>query len=82
MIVNDLVAMINFARDGVGLAYLYRKPVEPLLESGELVSLFDKQVPALPRYTINYLTRRHMPARLRSFIDLARTVLRSAKIVI
>lgn len=72
MIINDLVSMINFTRAGLGLAYIYRKPVAPFIESGELVSLFDQLLPTLPRYTINYLTKRHMPARLRAFIDLAK----------
>ncbi len=72
MIVNDLVSMINFAKAGLGLAYVYRKPAEPFIASGELVTLFDKYVPPLPRYTINYLTKRYMPARLRAFIDLAK----------
>ncbi len=72
MVVNDLVSMINFAKAGLGLAYVYRKPAEPFIASGELVTLFDKSVPPLPRYTINYLTKRHMPARLRAFIDLAK----------
>ena len=74
MIVNDLVSMINFAKSGLGLAYVYRKPAEPWIDSGELVTLFDKHVPPLPRYTINYLTKRHMPARLKAFIDLVKTV--------
>ncbi len=74
MIVNDLVSMINFAKAGLGLAYIYRKPVESLIDSGELVTLFDKSVPPLPRYTINYLTKRHMPARLNAFIDLIKKV--------
>ena len=72
MIVNDLVSMMNFAKAGLGIAYTYRKPAEPYIESGELITLFDKYVPSLPRYTINYLTNRHMPARLKAFIDLAK----------
>lgn len=72
MIVNELVSMINFAKAGLGLAYIYRKPANTFIESGELVTLFDKHIPSLPRYTINYLTKRHMPARLRAFIDLAK----------
>lgn len=74
MIVNDLVSMINFAKTGLGLAYVYRKPAEPFIISGELVTLFDEYVRPLPRYTINYLTKRHMPARLRAFIDIAKTM--------
>jgi DNA-binding transcriptional LysR family regulator len=72
MVVNDLTSMIGYARAGLGMAYVYRKPVEKFIESGELVALFDCQIPPLPRYTINYLTKRHMPARLRAFIDLAK----------
>ena len=72
MIVNDLVSMINFARAGAGIAYVYRLPATPFIDTGELVSLFDKSIPSLQRYTINYLTKRHMPARLRAFIDLAK----------
>jgi len=72
MIVNDLVSMVHFAKAGLGFAYIYRKPVESFIESGELVALFDSYIPSLPRYTINYLTKRHMPSRLRAFIDLAK----------
>ena len=72
MIVNDLVSMINFAKSGLGITYVYRRPAEPFIDSGELVTLFDKYVPSLPRYTINYLTKRHMPKRLKAFIDLAK----------
>jgi len=72
MVVNDLTSMIEYARAGLGLAYVYRKPVEKLIEAGKLIILFEHQVPPLPRYTINYLTKRHMPARLRAFIDLAK----------
>jgi len=73
MIVNDLVSMINFAKAGLGFAYIYRTPAKHLIEAGELVTLFEKNIPQLPRYTINYLTKRHMPARLRAFIDLAKS---------
>lgn len=74
MIVNDLVSMIHFSKTGLGLAYVYRKPAEPFIDSGELVTLFDRYIPSLPRYTINYLTKRHVPARLKAFIDLAKSM--------
>lgn len=72
MIVNDLMSMVHFAKSGLGLTYTYRKPAESLLQTGELISLFEDSIPDLPSYTINYLTKRHMPARLRAFIDLAK----------
>jgi DNA-binding transcriptional LysR family regulator len=74
MIVNDLVSLLTYAEAGLGLAYVYRAPAEPALASGRLVSLLDDRIPTLPRYTVNYLTKRHMPARLRAFIDMAKTL--------
>ncbi|TDF38520.1 LysR family transcriptional regulator [Alteromonadaceae bacterium M269] len=74
VVVNDLTSLVNLARSGIGLTYLYRKVAEPYINSGELTSLFDDKIPVLPRYTINYLTKHHMPSRLRAFIDLAKTM--------
>lgn len=74
MIVNDLASMVNLAKAGLGLAYVYRKPAEPFILSGELITLLEKKLPSLPRYTINYLTKRHMPARVRAFIDIAKQI--------
>ncbi|WP_342076175.1 LysR family transcriptional regulator [Yoonia sp. SS1-5] len=72
MVVNDVNAMMQFARAGVGAAYVYTQAAEPFLASGELVSVLDGQIPDQPRHTINYLSKRHMPRRLRAFIDLAK----------
>lgn len=69
MIVNDVVSMLNYAEAGLGLAYIYATAAEPLIKSGKLVEVLEGQVPALPRYTLNYLTKKHMPARLRVFIE-------------
>lgn len=54
MIVNDIVSMLNYAEAGLGLAYIYAAPAEPLIASGKLVKVLDGQVPNLPRYTLNY----------------------------
>ncbi len=72
LVVNDLASMIKTTRTGLGFCYVYRKPAEPYIASGELSSLFERNIPSLSRYTINYLTKRHMPARLRAFIDLTK----------
>ncbi len=72
VIVNDLSSMLSYAEAGLGLAYLYSKPVKPLVTANKLVALFEGQIPPLQRYTINYLSKRHMPARLRAFIDFAK----------
>lgn len=51
---------------GVGL--------DPLIEEGRLVEVMKGQVPQLPRYSLNYRSKKHMTRRLRAFIDLAKEV--------
>ena len=72
IIVNNLDSMIEFARKGLGIAYVYQKTAQPYISSGELVTLFDRSIPTSAKYSINYLTKRHMPARLRAFIDFSK----------
>ncbi len=72
MVCNDLLSLLRYATAGVGVAYVYAKTAEPLVATGRLIELFEGKVPSLPHYTLNYLTKRHMPKRLRAFIDLAR----------
>jgi len=74
LVLNEIDAMLNFAESGFGFTYIFSYAAAPLIRAKKLVPFFDDQIPALPRYTINYLTKRHMPARLRSFIDLAKTI--------
>ncbi|WP_426703101.1 LysR family transcriptional regulator [Rhodanobacter sp. Col0626] len=72
VVVNDMMSMLSYAKAGAGLTYVYEEAAAPFIESGTLVRVLDGQVPNMPRYTINYLTKKHMPARLRAFIDLAK----------
>lgn len=74
VIVNDLRTMIDFAEQGLGIAYVYAATAKNGLETGRLVPVLDGLVPSLPRYSINYRTKRHMSARLRAFIDLAKQI--------
>ena len=72
VVVNNLSTLLDYAQAGLGLAYMYSFAATPLLETGELVEVLQGAVPSRPRHTINYLTKRHMPERLRAFIDLAK----------
>ena len=72
VVVNNLSTLLDYAQAGLGLAYMYSFAARPLLETGELVEVLQGAVPSRPRHTINYLTKRHMPERLRAFIDLAK----------
>lgn len=72
LIVNEVAAILRFAELGLGLAYVYASAAEPLVASKRLVPVLAGRTAPLHRYTINYLSKRHMPARLRAFIDLAK----------
>ncbi len=72
IVVNNLQSMVHCAASGLGLAYVYREAAKNAIDQGQLLSLFDNKVPELPRYSLNYRTKRHMPARLRAFIDFAK----------
>lgn len=72
-VVNDVTTVLRFSEAGMGLGYVYAKAAEPLIEAGSVQTVLDGQTTTLHRYTINYLSKRHMPARLRAFIDLAKS---------
>lgn len=74
MIVNDLRSMLAYAEAGLGLAYLYADVAAPLIEEGRLIEVMQGQVPPLPRYSLNYRSKKHKTRRLRAFIDLAKEV--------
>lgn len=72
MVVNNLASMIDYAVAGLGLAYVYASPAQPMIAAGQLVCVLESVVPVRPKYTINFLSKRHMPERLRAFIDMAK----------
>ena len=72
LVVNNFRSMVQSAESGLGFAYLYYEAARDAIEQRRLVSLFDDQIPELPRYSLNYRTKRHMPPRLRTFIDFAK----------
>ncbi len=72
LVINNLRSMVEFAASGLGLAYVYHEAARDALEHGTLVSLFEDMVPELPHYSLNYRTKRHMPSRLRAFIEFVK----------
>ncbi|MET1416189.1 LysR family transcriptional regulator [Roseibium sp. HPY-6] len=72
MVVNDLRALLTYARAGLGLAYVYADMAEADLATGDLIAVLPGAVPSLPRYSLNYRSKKHMPRRLRAFVDLAK----------
>ncbi|WP_299949608.1 LysR family transcriptional regulator [uncultured Ruegeria sp.] len=73
MVANDMRSLLNYAAQGLGLAYVYGEIAAPYVAKGDLVEVLGKHLASMPRYSINYQSKRHMPRRLRAFIDLAKT---------
>jgi len=72
MVANDMRSLLHYATSGLGLAYVYGEIAAPYIETGELVSVLSKHLSPLPRYSLNYPSKKNMTARLRAFVDMAK----------
>jgi DNA-binding transcriptional LysR family regulator len=69
--VNDVEAMLTAACDGFGIARALSYQVEPLLRAGTLRRVLEDYEPEpLPVHLV-MPSSRHMPPRLRAFVDFA-----------
>ena len=69
--VNDTEAMLAAARDGFGIARALSYQVAPDVAAGRLVRLLPGYEPdAMPVHLV-LRSSRHMPPRLRAFVDFA-----------
>lgn len=65
----DVLGGVTLARSGAGLFQAYRFTVEPLLASGELVEVLQPYAGASRPFTLLYPHARHVPIRVRVFVD-------------
>ncbi|MEM8958761.1 MAG: LysR family transcriptional regulator [Pseudomonadota bacterium] len=72
MVANDLRSLLSYAARGLGLAYIYAEVAAPFTAADELVEVMSDQMPSMPRFSLNYRSKKHMTKRLRAFIDLAK----------
>ncbi|NOC47740.1 MULTISPECIES: LysR family transcriptional regulator [Ruegeria] len=72
IVTNDVTSILEGAKAGLGLAYIFASSVESLLEDGRLVQVLEGQTADLPRFSLNYLSKRNMPPRVRAFVDYAK----------
>lgn len=72
LIVDEHVLMLQGALDGVGIAYVYESLVEEYLREGSLIRVLEDWCPIMPGFFLCYHGRRHIPATLRAFIEVAR----------
>ena len=71
---NDGELLHRWASEGLGLAWRSTWEIQAQLAAGELVTVLDEF--ALPDYDIMavYMQQRHLPARVRAFIDTLKAV--------
>jgi len=71
---NDGELLHRWASEGLGLAWRSTWEIQAQLAAGELITVLDEY--ALPDYDIMavYMQQRHLPARVRSFIDTLKEV--------
>jgi DNA-binding transcriptional LysR family regulator len=69
--VNDVEAVLGAACDGFGIARALSYQVEPLLRSGALRRVLENYEPAPLPVQLVLPSSRHMPPRLRAFVDFA-----------
>jgi DNA-binding transcriptional LysR family regulator len=78
IMVNHINWSVRAAIDGLGIAYTVEAVVEPFLRSGQLVRVLEDWSPSFEGFFLYYPGRRQVPATLRAFIDMIRTVRGSA----
>lgn len=61
--------VVEAARQGVGLAFVYRQFAEEHLRSGQLVTVLDKHCAAAEAFYLYYPHQAQMPGKLRAFIE-------------
>ncbi|QRM57912.1 LysR family transcriptional regulator [Sinorhizobium sp. BG8] len=66
--------MLRAAREGAGLAYLNEWQVAEDVANGRLEQVLADWTPPYPGLCLYYPGRRHIPAKLRSFVDLIKEV--------
>jgi len=67
--VNDAGLMLQAVLDGLGIAQLPAYLVCDLLAGGQLIHCLGHHAPDDGAHYICYLSRKHLPARIRVFVD-------------
>lgn len=66
---NDMGVMIRTVCAGGGIGFGMEETYAPYIARGELVTLLDAWLPTFPGFYLYFSSRKHMPPRLRAFID-------------
>ncbi|MDF2549027.1 MAG: putative transcriptional regulator [Chlamydiales bacterium] len=67
--VNDTETLLQLAKEGLGIIKVHRYAALPLMEQGDLIELFPSEsLPEIALY-VAFPKRRHLPSKVRTFID-------------
>ncbi|HEX6996221.1 MAG TPA: LysR family transcriptional regulator [Gammaproteobacteria bacterium] len=72
VVTNDAAVLLDLVRSGVGLACVLSHMVADDLERGTLIRVLAGWCPPFPGYFLYHSSHRHVPAKLRAFIDFLR----------
>ncbi len=72
VVTNDASVMLDLVRSGAGLACVLSHMVVDDLARGSLVRVLADWCPPFPGYFLYHPSHRHVPAKLRAFIDFLR----------
>jgi DNA-binding transcriptional LysR family regulator len=71
---NDLWFMLRSTLAGGGITFATEETFRPYVESGQLVSLLERYLPAFPGFYLYFPQRRNMAPKLRALIDHVRSL--------
>jgi DNA-binding transcriptional LysR family regulator len=66
---TEMRCVLEAARQGIGLAYVFRQLAEEYMARGELVAVLERHCPPADAFYLYYPHRAQMPGKLRAFID-------------
>jgi DNA-binding transcriptional LysR family regulator len=69
LIYSEMRCVIDAARQGLGLAYVFRQFAEEHIRSGQLVPVLEKPCAGAESFYLYYPHRAQMPGKLRAFVD-------------
>lgn len=69
---NDSTLILQSARDGHGLAFVYKDDAEADIRAGRLVPILQKWCPVFPGYYLYHPSRRQTPPALAALIEALR----------
>lgn len=69
---NDMGVMIRTVCAGGGISFGMEETYAPYIARGELVTVLDEFLPTFPGFYLYFSGRKHMPPKLRAFIEHVR----------